>query len=314
MILVTGGTGFVGQTLIRQLVTLGKPVRILLRPSATSPNLPKGIPVEVAVCSLRDERGLRAALKGVDTVYHLAGSERMGTKADLTGVDVEGSAAIVDAATQSGVERFFYMSHLGADRSSAYPVLKAKALAESSIIRSGINYTIFRSAVLFGRGDQFTTSLVRLIRNLPLIFLMPGDGQAMIQPLWVEDLATCMILAIDDPKTENQVLEVGGCETLSFRQVVEVLMATINVKRSIINVMPAYLRMFGLYIESTSRTLPISLYWLDYLASDRTCALDVLPRKFGLMPARFHQELGYLASLPQNRSADRARRPVRQKR
>ena len=92
MILVTGGTGFIGQALIRQLVSLGKPVRTLLRPSIVTPNLPRGIPIEVAVSSFDDERSLRAAMKGVDVIYHLAGSERLGSRlADLVGVDIEGT-------------------------------------------------------------------------------------------------------------------------------------------------------------------------------------------------------------------------------
>src|SRR5689334_19798549 len=75
MILVTGGTGFVGRALVRQLVANGQQVRTLIRPSPRTPNLPRGVPVEVAVVSLSDERGLRAALRGVDVVYHLAGAE-----------------------------------------------------------------------------------------------------------------------------------------------------------------------------------------------------------------------------------------------
>ena len=121
--------------------------------------------------------GLRAALKGVDVVFHLAGSERAGSHADLTGVDVEGTEVISRVCAEAGVRRFFYLSHIGADRSSAYPVLKAKAIAEHNVIDSGVNYTIFRSAPIFGENDQFTVPLVLLMKRLPFIFLMPGEGE-----------------------------------------------------------------------------------------------------------------------------------------
>ncbi len=82
---MTGGTGFIGQVLIRHLISMGYPVRTLLRPSNTSPNLPRGIPVEAVICGLKDERGLRAAMKGVDVIYHLVGSEGQGNQADFNG-------------------------------------------------------------------------------------------------------------------------------------------------------------------------------------------------------------------------------------
>jgi NADH dehydrogenase len=297
MILVTGGTGFVGRALIRQLVMLGKPVRTLLRPSKETPNLPVGVPVEVVVCSLKDERGLRAAMKGVDVVFHLAGAERLSSKADLQGVDIEGTQMVTQVAVHAGVERFFYLSHLGADRASAYPVLKAKAIAESGIIHSGINYTIFRSAVAYGPGDQFTTSLARLLKMSPGIFLMPGDGSVMLQPIWVEDLVSCLTLALEDEKTAGQIFQIGGVDYLSFRQIATEISQTIGVRRQFVPLTPSYLRLLALWIEQTYPQFPVSIYWLDYLAADRTCAIDNLPRLFGLMPARFSQQLEYLKLL-----------------
>ena len=83
MILVTGGTGFIGQALIRHLVEERRAVRTLIRPSSASPNLPKGVPVKAAISSITDERNLRAALVGVDTVIHLVGGEWLGARGDL---------------------------------------------------------------------------------------------------------------------------------------------------------------------------------------------------------------------------------------
>lgn len=294
MILVTGGTGFVGRALIPQLVRSGKQVRTLLRPSPQSPRLPKGVPVEVAVCSLKDERGLRAALKGVDTIIHLAGVERLSLQANLTDVDIEGSQTIAQAAAQAGVKHIVYLSHLGADQNSAYPVFKAKAFAENALIQSGVPFTIFRSAILFGPGDQFSTVIARLLRLSPGYFLMPGDGQSLIQPLWIEDLVTAMTIALDDERSLNQLYSVGGSEYLTFRQAVEIIRDKIGLHRWLVGFSPAYLRSLALWTSHSFRGFPVSIYWLDYLAADRTCPLDTLPRLFGLMPARFHQQLDYL--------------------
>jgi NADH dehydrogenase len=187
MILLTGGTGFVGRALARQLVTAGHSVRILLRPSQHTPDLPKGVPVEVAVASLSDERGLRAALRGVDTVYHLAGAEQEGGRADLMNTDIKGTETLARAASGARVRRIFYVSHLGADRASAFPVLKAKGIAEEYIRQGDVPYTILRSGILFGPEDHFTTGLARLLHLSPVLFVPPRND-ILLQPLWVEDL------------------------------------------------------------------------------------------------------------------------------
>lgn len=295
MIVVTGGTGFVGQVLIRHLVSMGLQVRTLLRPSAESPNLPRGVAVEAVICGLKDERGLRAAFKGVDAVFHLAGAERQGSQANLMGVDIEGTRSIANVAAEAGIKRFFYLSHLGADRASAYAVLKSKAIAESYIIQSGVPYTILRSAAIFGPGDNFTTQIARLLRMSPGIFLMPGDGGTRLQPIWVEDLVTCLTLAMEDPSMIGNIYSVGGPEFLSFREIIYTIKAAIHTRRWIVEMSPAYLRILSVYVENSFKNFPLSVFWQDYLAADRTCDLDTLPRTFGLIPARFSHQIDYLS-------------------
>ena len=294
MILVTGGTGFIGKVLVRTLVENGYPVRTLIRPSSRTPDLPLGVPVEVALSSLNDERSLRAAMVGVDVVYHLAGVERGSAYESLEEVDMQGTRSVVSAAVDAGVDRIFYLSHLGANRASAYSVIQAKGIGEEFIRRSGIDYTILRSAIVYGPGDGFTTGLARLMHGLPSIFLIPGDGKTLLQPLWVEDLATCLTWALDDDTTRNETYEVGGPEYFTFIQIAEMVMETIGIRRRLVRTRPPYLRFLTQFLESIFPGLPSSIYWLEYLAINRTCALDTVPRVFNLMPARMPQRLDYL--------------------
>lgn len=293
MILVTGGTGFIGQHLVRQLVTQGYEVRILLRPSPKSPNLPTGLPVEVAVSSLHDSRGLRAALKGINSVIHLAGTESLGIKSDLVGVDIDGTRTLSQAAKEAGVDHFLFMSHLGADKASAFPVLKAKAIAENLVVQSGVPYTILRSAVAYGPNDHFTNDFARMIEISPFAMFIPGDGSNLLQPIWIQDLVACIIMTLENQDSIGKTWQIGGSESLSFLKIIQIIMDRIDLHRRIIPIMPGYLRVLSLWLEQ-SRRFPISAYWIDYLAVDRTCPLDSLSRNFNLIPARFHQSLDYL--------------------
>jgi len=294
MILVTGGTGFIGRALIRHFTENNYSVRTLIRPSSKSPSLPKGVPIDAAVSSLQDARGLRAAMVGVDTIFHLASGEWRGTQASLMEIDIQGTRSVIQAAQDAGVKHIFYISHIGADRASAYPVFKAKAIAEEFIRRSGINYTIIRSAIVFGQRDGFTTGLARLINISPFFFIIPGDGMTLLQPLWVEDLATCLTWSLENAEIINRTLEIGGPEYLTYTQILELIMKTINKKRRTINIRPPYLRTLTVFIESIFPNPPVSVYWLDYLAANRTCPLDTLPRVFNLLPSRFSHRIEYL--------------------
>ncbi|MCE7861425.1 MAG: NAD-dependent epimerase/dehydratase family protein, partial [Chloroflexi bacterium CFX2] len=195
MILVTGATGFIGRALVRHLSETGQEVRVLLRPSPSSPRLPKGVPVEVAVVSLNDERGVRAALRGVHQVFHLASAAGYGRRGNLFATDIEGTRNLTTAAKDAGVERLVFLSHVGADRASAYPIHKAKGIAEEFIRKSGLPYTIIRSTIVFGAEDRFTHSIAATLRSAPFLFQLPGDGRVLLQPLWVEDLVTALVWA-----------------------------------------------------------------------------------------------------------------------
>ena len=298
MILVTGATGFIGRVLVRQLTETGQQVRVLLRPSPQSPRLPKSVSVEVAVVALNDERGLRAALRGVDHIYHLASAAAQGRDGSLFTTDIEGTRTLAQVAADVEIERFIFLSHLGADRASAFPVHKSKGIAEEHIRKSGVPHTIIRSSKIFGPEDGFTSALADILRFAPGILPIPGDGRTLIQPLWVEDLATCLIWALQNPDMVNQTYEIGGGEYFTLRQVMETIMSVTHTHRLLIPMPPPYMRVLVVLLDSFARQLNASTYWIDYVAVNRTCPVDNLPRTFGLMPARFAYRLNYLERKP----------------
>lgn len=297
MILVTGGTGFVGQVLIRHLLEDGREVRTLLRPSSQSPDLPKSLSVEAALSNVNDARSLRSAMVGVDTIYHLVGGEWLGVQEDLAALEIEGTRTLLQVAEESGVKNIVYLSHLGADRASAFPVMKIKGIVEEYIRRSELDHTILRCGLVFGKDDHFTTAMAKLMAVYPLIFFIPSPGNTLLQPLWVEDLATMLTWLLDNPGLKNQTIEIGGPEYMSIEEVAEQLMSETGMKRTLIQLRPSYLRIVAITLEYLFPSFPHSVYWLDYLANDRTCDIDSVSRQFGLLPARFGSHIDYLRGI-----------------
>ena len=274
----------------------GYPVRILIRPSQQSPDFPRGVPVEVAVSSLQDERSLQVAMIGVDTVYHLASAEWLGVQGSLLDVDIRGTANLCKAMAQSQVKRIFYVSHLGADRGSAFPALKAKAIAEEYIRRSGIDYTILRSGILFGNGDHFTTGLVQIARYFPFLFIIPNEGETLLHPLWIEDLCTCLLWALEKNDLRKQTLSIGGPEYIDLKQIIQTVFGKVGMRRRLVSLSLPYLKLLTIVLENLLPGLSTTSFWLDYLSSNRTCTLDTIYRVFNLLPSRFSHRLDYLTN------------------
>jgi NADH dehydrogenase len=296
MILITGATGFIGRALVRQLSSVGYPLRALIRPSPQTPRLPKGVPVEVAVVSLADTRGLRAAMRDVESVFHLASAENQGSRGSLLTTDIQGTQNLVEAAADAGVDRIVYLSHLGAARASGYPAFKAKGIAEETIRGGKVPHTVIRTSLVYGPEDHFTNILARLLRNSPGIFPIPHGGRVVVQPVWVEDLVTCMVWALQNESAVNQLFEVGGNEFFTLQQIVEIIMEVTRRRRILVPLSPITTRALTVFLEGVLPRFPISSFFLDYFSVNRTTAVDSMPRYFGLMPARFSYRLEYLKS------------------
>lgn len=277
-----------------RLVQSGAQVRCLLRPQARTPQLPRSFAVPVANADLESGHGLAAACAGAQVVIHLAGNYARGTTAGLMSADYRGTLQLLQAAQQAGVQRFVYLSHLGADRASAFQLLKIKGLAEEYIRQSGVPYTIVQSAPVFGAGDALPSMLAALLRLAPGVFVRPGPIDARWQPLWVQDLVHGLVAVCADRGFENRTIEIGGPEALAFNEVLAAIMAATGVQRQIITAPLAYSRpAMGVWRRLWPQS-PLAGCWLDLLAVNQACEINSMQRFFELRPARFSPNLGYL--------------------
>jgi uncharacterized protein YbjT (DUF2867 family) len=291
-VLVTGSTGFIGRVVTRVLAGRGHSIRLLIRPSPRLPRLP--VPrVEAVVASFQDEGGIRAAVSGIDAVIHLASAEGERRRRDLFSTDVEGTRMLLAQAKVAGVKRFIYLSHLGADRGSAYPFLQAKGIAEHAILESGISSLILRSSLVYGAGDSFTNAIAFLARLLPAVFFIP-EMDTHMQPLWVEDLAACLEYCLAEDRYFGEVLPIGGPEHLSFEQIVETVLDAVRAPRMIVPVWPPLARLSLWCMDWALPHSPFTPFWLDYLAVPSTCEANSLSRLFGLKAASLRESIGYL--------------------
>lgn len=233
MLLLTGATGLVGSALLRRLTVRGEPVRCLVRDPRRLGS--DRVRVQIALGDLADPPSFRNALRGVRTVVHLAAAirdQRAGSIEELNGI---ATWRMVRAAERAGVEHFVFFSALGASSHDRTRVLRAKALAERAVLASAIRHTVFAPSIVYAPGDRLTTFFERLAMLSPVMPLS-GRGEALYEPIWAEDVADCVAAAVDAPASGDARYELAGPQTLSHREIVELVLRSAHRSRRIVHV------------------------------------------------------------------------------
>ncbi len=274
-ILVTGGTGFVGRSVVRWL-ELQEKSHVVFRGRSNDP---------VA---------LREPMQGVHTIIHLAGAERRGSNRALRISDLQGTTQLLRVAQSAGVQHIIYLSRLGADPNAAPPLLRTKGEVERLIRRSNLSHTIVRTASLFGREDRFLNTIVRLARWTWPLVILPGGGEIALQPLWVEDAAKCLAACLDRPDLHGQTITLAGAERFRFKELVEIVLDAAAMRRYPFSLRMPFSRVFAILFFGWRFHPPVSRYFLDRLSIPEVTDLDTVRRHFGFQPARLRETIAYL--------------------
>jgi NADH dehydrogenase len=234
VLLLTGATGTVGAPLLRRLVDAGIPVRCLVRDPRRLGA--QRVRVQIALGRLEDHLSFRHALRGVDTVIHLASVIR-----DQPGGSIEELAGVatwrlVKAAERAGVERFLFFSTLSASTHSRARFMRAKAVAERAVMDSSLAATVFAPSVVYAPGDPYLRLLGRM--SLLPVMAIPGPGHTAFQPIWAEDVADCVMAALPGGRRAQEAVgarwELAGPQTLTHREMVQTVLHATGRRRPIL--------------------------------------------------------------------------------
>lgn len=284
MILVTGGTGFVGRHLVARLIAAGEEVRVLAR----RPREMEG--AEVMSADVQDERPVREAARGCRAVVHLVGIIRERRGASSHQVHVHGTANVIRACREAGVTRLLHMSALGARGDARSRYHRSKWAAEELVRESGLEATILRPSVIFGEESDFLARLRDLLRTAPAVPVV-GDGMSLVQPIWVEDVVTCFTAALTKPETSGLTYELGGAETYGFEQLVDLVAESEGLRKPKVHLPVRLMRpMMSTLGMLTDRT-PITSDQIAMLLEDNTCDIRPMKETFGVDPASLRDYL-----------------------
>jgi uncharacterized protein YbjT (DUF2867 family) len=286
--LVTGANGFVGRHVVARLAASGG-VRAIVRSAAGYQAAPG---VEVVEADVTKPETLRAALDRVDVVVHCAaitGNLKEPYKGAYDAVNRVGTENLASAAGSAGVRRLVVMSGLGTKPAPAGTYMATRWGMEEAVRGSGTPFVIIQPSVQFGDGAEFVAALARLIKKSPVVPLLGGGG-LRFQPIWVEDVVSCIEKAISDETLTGRAVAIGGSEYATFREVVETICAALG-KRRLKAPLPLWVARLQAPLMALLPHPPLTKASLELFSFENTTDIDAVDTIFGFHPRGFREHL-----------------------
>lgn len=290
MILITGGTGFVGSHLIKRLIDEGQKVRCVVREGSKKIERIKGLGAEIVHGDVTDADSLTDACKGIDTIVHLVGIIQEEKGMTFQSIHVDGTRNLVNAAKKNNVKLFYYQSANGADKEGAVAYYRTKAEAEEIVKNSGLDYIIFRPSLIYGNGDEFVLRLKKIIHDAPIIPII-GSGESRLQPIFIDDLVACLIKAITTLQLKNRTFCIAGPEQIKFKDVVIRIADAMAIKRPSFHVPVFFMRPAAMIMETLLPKPPVTVDQITMLQMDNICDIKEMRNVFNIEPISFNEGL-----------------------
>ncbi len=291
MIFVSGSSGFIGSHCVRRSIAAGHKTRLL---SFRGPGLATDLPAnqaEYVIGSITDPSSLKGRMDGCEVAVNFVGIIVQVREATFERIHVEGVQNLLEEAKRAGVKRFIHISALGTSDKPISEYFRTKWKAEQLIKSSGIPYVILRPSLVFGPEDQFFNKLKPMLYS-PIVPVL-GDGKSRFQPIWVEDVASCVVKSAENDKPLNGIWEIAGPEQLTFDELLDQMADVLNLAPRIkVHVPIDAVKPAAQLMESLLPKPPLTTDQLKMLSINNVTTTNAITEVFGIRPRSLRDALG----------------------
>ena len=284
---VFGGTGFLGQRLVRRLASEGVAVRVAVR-HADQVRVALGAAgmerITMFRADVRDRASVAGAVAGADAVVDAVSAYVETGGVTFEAVHEQGAETLAREAARAGVARFVLVSGIGADPQSGSAYIRSRGRGERVVQEAFPSATIVRPSAMFGPGDALFGTLAHLARLLPVLPLI-GGGHTRLQPVFVEDVAEAIARILADPSIAGRTYELAGPGVYTMRELVMIVLRIIGRRRALVSVPFAVAqlqaRLFGVLPNPPLTTGQVDLLKMDNVAGGTLPGLrelDIMPK------------------------------------
>jgi NADH dehydrogenase len=287
MILVAGGTGFVGGGIVRELARRGKQFAVLTRDAARSADRFPGLSVEYRQGDVLDPSSLEAAMAGIDAVIGTQQFPNSPIENPKKGhtfeqIDARGTENLVAAAKAAGVQRYVYLSAAGA-APEGYHWFRAKWRAEQAVRGSGLTYAVLRPSWVYGPEDGALNRFLAMSRFQPFVPLIGAVGKQKMQPVFIDDVGRAAAECLDNPAAANQTFELGGPNVYSMSEVVKTALKVAGRRRVLLPAPKIVMKALASGLQFMPGR-PLTPDAIDFITMDALADPTDISEKLGLTP------------------------------
>jgi NADH dehydrogenase len=286
MILVTGGTGFVGREIVKQLLQDGHAVRVLARTPKRAYTAFHAYDCEIAEGDVLDKKSLAHAMRGIKAVVHLVGIIREGFRETFAQTHVEGTRNVIAAAGAARVKRYLHMSAAGTRPHAVSHYHQTKYAAEQLVRESDLQCTIFRPSLIYGKNDLFTNTIAQAAKLSRGIVPCPFDGETVLQPVAVGDVATAFCRALANEQALGKTYDLCGAP-LTLKEILTEICRANDIKPRLLPIPGNIIKPLAYFADILLPLSPFSYDQAVMLEEDQHGDSSLAAQDLGFAPGDF---------------------------